>query len=80
MGSEGKLDVEKLAAIFEAVKVLPLRPGDLLIFRSEDRLTFEQTERVRGLLEKNIPGHRVLVLDGGADIEVLRREDAACVS
>ncbi len=74
------MDSAKLASLFETVKVLPLRPGDILVIRCKDRFPMEAMDRFRALLEKEIPGHRILVLENGTDIEVLRREDATCAS
>lgn len=69
------MDVEKLAAIFEAVKVMPLRPTDVLVFRCPGMLSAEQAAEIRQRLEAAVPGdHAVILLEGGCDIEVLRLE------
>ena len=68
------MDMEKLALIFEAVKVLPLRETDLLVFRTNARLDKDSAVTLRDALEEWLGHVRILILDGGADLEVVRRE------
>lgn len=68
------MDVEKLAAIFEAVQVLALRPSDILVFRTPNYLGYEGKVRIYTELEA-LTGHsRILIVDGAADVEILRFE------
>lgn len=70
------MDAEKMGAIFEAVKVLTLRPSDIVIFRAEDgrRLTMEERLTCRDWLERELGAPRIMILDGGADLAIVRPE------
>ena len=68
------MDMEKLASIFEAVKILPLRPTDQLIFRCKQKLSEEMYRRVNEEIKRLLPGVKVLLLNSGFDVEVLRVE------
>ena len=67
------MDMEHLASIFEAVKVLPLRPTDKLVFRAHRVLSEEQAIRAKAYLE-NVLGVPVVVLDSSGDLEIIRPE------
>lgn len=69
------MELEKLASIFEACRVLPLRPSDMLVFRSMQNLNVEQMAMVHAYLEERTGHARILVLTDGADIAVLRPEE-----
>jgi hypothetical protein len=68
------MDMEKLASIFEAVKVLPLRPSDMLVFRSNAPLNLEQMAEVHRYIEEETGHTRILILVGGAELAILRSE------
>jgi hypothetical protein len=51
------MDMEKLAEIFEAVKVMPLRPQDFIVFRTRVRLNPEQAAMIHAYVEER-PGTR----------------------
>lgn len=68
------MELEKLASIFEAVRVMPLRPTDFLVFRANQKLNVEQMALVHTYLEQETGHQRILMLDGGADLAVLRPE------
>lgn len=68
------MDLEKLASIFEAARIVPLRPNDLLVFRASGPLGVEQMAQVHAYLEEATGHPRILVLDGGCELSVLRRE------
>lgn len=67
------MDTEKMAEIFEAVKVLELQPGDALVFRTREPLSAEQTAQATGFLSAMFPERRCLILDAGTDVEILRQ-------
>lgn len=69
------MELEKLASIFEACKVLPLRPTDLLVFRANDRLPLEEKALLHTAIEAATGHVRILILDGGADLAVIRPEE-----
>lgn len=65
---------EDLAKIFEAVKVMPIRPTDVIVVRCAARISADTAARVKEAVVE-ATGHRnVLVLDSAADVEVLRKE------
>jgi hypothetical protein len=68
------MDMAKLAGIFEAVKVIPLRESDLLVFRANDVLPCEAAECVRGMLQEATGHEKILILDHGTDLYVVRTE------
>jgi hypothetical protein len=68
------MDMEKLASLFEAVKVMPLRSSDFVIFRTPVSLSLDQQAEIYATLEEALDHSRILIVDQGADIEVLRRE------
>lgn len=68
------MDMEKLASIFEAVKVMPLRPQDFIVLRTNVRLDAEHAAELHAYIEE-VAGHsRILMIDNGANLEVLRFE------
>ncbi|MFA6204490.1 MAG: hypothetical protein WC710_15030 [Gallionella sp.] len=64
----------KLPEIFEAVKILQLQPDDVVVFRCDMFLSMDQRERIMGLLKNQFTDNKILILDGGADIDILREE------
>lgn len=70
------MDMEKLAAIFEAVKVMPLRTDDIIVLRMEQEVTHEVADRLKASLREILGDRTVLVLGGGMDIEIVRPEKA----
>lgn len=70
------MDMERLAEIFEAVKVMPLRPHDFLVFKTNARVGLDQQALLHAYLEQETGHTRILIVDGGADMEVLRFEEA----
>lgn len=69
------MDLVKMAAIFEAVKVLELQPGDVLVFRTPAPLSSEQIAQAKEFLSGMFPERRCLILDAGCDVEVLREPE-----
>jgi RecJ-like exonuclease len=67
-------DPESLRSIIEAVKVIPLRPDDVIVCKIPSFLPDDDLAAIRDNLSEAFGGHRVIVLSGGMDIEVVRRE------
>jgi Mg2+/citrate symporter len=61
---------EELSMI-EAMSVLEVRPGDIVVLKTPIRLTLEQSNRIKEAAEKAL-GMKVIVLQDGLDIGVLR--------
>jgi hypothetical protein len=61
------------------VRVLALRPDDVLVLLYPERLSQAAVDRIRGVIrgKLGLEHQRVLVLDSGADPMVIRPEDLA---
>lgn len=70
------MELERLASIFEAARVVPLRETDLLVFRANEKLSLEEHAIAHAALEQATGHSRILILDVGAELAVLRPETA----
>lgn len=66
--------------LIEAVKVLSVEPGDVIILKVKEFITSETSNRLMKLWDTVVAGTKVegvkfVVLDGDSDIEVLRKEE-----
>jgi hypothetical protein len=50
---------------------LDLRSGDILVMRFKERLSRQQVDHMRATIDPIIKGHKVLVLESGADLAIL---------
>ncbi len=50
---------------------LEMKPGEVLVLKCQDRLPLAAVERIKAHFTNELPGVKVLVLDGGMDIGVL---------
>jgi hypothetical protein len=68
--------VAELPEITE-VQRLTLKPGDLLVVRTDETLDAQTADRLRERLYAwlGVPGVRILVLDRGASLEVVEGLD-----
>jgi hypothetical protein len=73
-GAASLMDREQMASIFEAVKVLQLRPTDFLVMRTSAALSVDQMGLVHAFIEEETGHSRILILDRSSDLEVLRFE------
>ena len=64
------MDVSQLK--IESVNALRLEPGDRLVVRFAGKLSRDQAEHIRTVLEQELSGHRCIVLDSGAELDVIR--------
>jgi hypothetical protein len=53
------------------IQRLRLEPGDVLVLRMPDRLTAAAVEHLANTMQDAIPGHKVIVLEKGAQLEVV---------
>ena len=58
----------------DEVRVVRLQSGDTVVYRCEQHLDDENFDDLGTHLKKVFPDNPVLILDGGASIEVLRKE------
>lgn len=68
------METEDPLSVFESVNVVSLRPGDVVLFRCQNRLGPNQREAAVDMLNDVFPDHESVILDGGQDIAVLRPE------
>ncbi len=54
--------------------VLRVRPGDVLVFRTDARICGEGAAKLDRICDRLFPGHRIMILDQGADLGVARME------
>lgn len=65
----------KLADLEFQIAKLQLAPGDILVAKFGQGLTFEAAQAVREQFCGAVPGHRVLIIDCDLDLSVLTRAE-----
>ena len=55
--------------------VLTLQPGDIILLRSPHRVSQFMCETLTARCKKEFPGHKVLVLEDGLELSILRPAD-----
>lgn len=55
---------------------LELKPGDVLAVRPQRPLHSEAAARVRAVVQREVPGIKVLVIDPGTELSVVSKADA----
>lgn len=58
------------------VEALALRPGDVVVVHCEQMLSAEYGSTLKAHIEKQFPGHGVIVISGGLDLCVVREGPA----
>lgn len=66
---------EKFHELIEAVKVLPFRSDDVIVLKFKQFLPSHVQRDIRDQVGRYFDNRRVLILDGDADIEVVRKEE-----
>lgn len=56
------------------LEALDLRPGDTLVFRSPDQIDDATADHLGKYFESRLTGHKVIILENGADLGVIRAE------
>lgn len=59
----------------EAIKVLSLNPGDVIVAEVSHPIRVEQAERLREQLAAEFPGHKIIITTAGISLARLIRED-----
>jgi len=62
-------------ADIEFIARLDLRPGDILVIKCKQHLTFEAAANMRETFKMISKDHKIMVIDGGADLAVLSAAD-----
>lgn len=60
-----KIDVERL-------QIMNIEPGDTLVITLKDVVSREEMDRTHTILSKLYPFSKVLVMDDGAEIKIVR--------
>ncbi len=66
-----EMDPVVVAAI-ESVRIMPLGPNDVIVFKFKQTVSNEIADHVRDYLQGHFPGRRVLLLDASVDVEIVR--------
>lgn len=66
---------EELFKLIEEVKVMPLRPGDIIVIRTKHRLPPGAHQQIIDLFKPAFGDHKVLVLDGATEFYIARPLD-----
>jgi len=56
----------------ESVRTDELTAADILVFKTQERLSYEGKDRFLYVARKIFPGARVTVLDGSLDLSIVR--------
>jgi hypothetical protein len=59
------------------IRMMELRPDDVLVILYPDKLSAAAAAAVKQVIREGLEHQRVLILDSGADLAVLRPEDMA---
>jgi hypothetical protein len=63
--------------LIQSLSVLSLQPGDIVVLKCQQHLSRDAVDHLREVLKPKLGDHEVMILDGGLDIGVLRKEAAA---
>lgn len=69
------MDVDDLAKTLNAVKILSMKPDDIIVFQFAGALTGEQVEEITNTLYRIIGERRIMIMDQGVDVSVIRVHD-----
>jgi hypothetical protein len=62
------------AELIQSLTVLSLQPGDIVVLKTNQFLSHDVTERLLANARSKVGDHEVMILDGGLDLAVLRKE------
>lgn len=54
-----------------AIEKLELKPGDTIVLKFKDHLPQYAAARIDDVMAQKFPGHKILILDNGADINIV---------
>lgn len=60
------------AEFIEHLGVLKIEPGDTIVIKSPVLLSTEQVERIKECVSRHFPQNRVMLLEAGKDIGVIK--------
>lgn len=59
---------------FGKVTVHNLEPDDVIVFTLRQKASMESMSRMRSMLEETFPGHKIVIMDDGTDLTIVRGE------
>lgn len=68
------MEIDEALSVFATTSVVTVRPGDVVLFRCQQKLNDAQRQRATEVLNEVFPGHECMILEDGQDIAVLRPE------
>ncbi len=63
--------------LFQDVQRMVLSPGDTIVLKVPGRVSDQQAQFIKNLMQDKFPGHEVLILDGGMELGLLSPKEAA---
>ncbi len=64
--------VNETTATLPNVRILNLKPDDILVVSYKEKLTYEKRQDVQQALRALFPDHDVLIMDNGTDLGITR--------
>jgi hypothetical protein len=61
----------------DSVRVMRLEAGDTIVLQIKEALSKTRADEVNTILQREFPGHKVLVLHGGWELSVLHQDSSA---
>lgn len=55
------------------LQVLRLRPGDVIVLRTETMLSDSKYEHIKAIMKEKFPDHEVMILENGLNIGVIHQ-------
>jgi hypothetical protein len=68
------IDDEKLE--LKEVERLELKEGDIILLKSDRVFNNDQFERLKGLAKQTFPNNKIIFLDGGLELKILKMNEA----
>ncbi len=66
------MEADKLALILESIKMHTLAPNDIIVVKLTNFMPLKTMEALRGFVKAQFPANKVMVLEPGMDIEIVR--------
>lgn len=60
----------------DELKRVSLNPGEVILVRSQSRLSAFQKDDIRGTLKKAFPDNEIVIVDGNLDLSIVEKVSA----
>lgn len=67
-------DAQRTMSLFEAVKVMPLQPDDVILLRVPYPISEDTRQRLIAYVSERVGARHIVLLDGGIDMDIIRKE------